>query len=104
MVSFSSQNRCPRASIIPVSEIIQTCHLIPQFGQSSAKDLGWNAATVHQTASAFYLNPYLQHYDFFLMRFTFDNFQILRQKEEWETQQKRAQAAASLRGGGSRRH
>jgi hypothetical protein len=68
-VSFSSLNRRPRASVIPLEEIIRTCHLSPVFGRASASSLHWTADTVLSEAPSFYLNPYLRHHDFFFLRF-----------------------------------
>ena len=95
-VAFSSLNHRQRASIIPVSDIIRTCHLIPQFGSSSATDLGWTAATVHQEATAFYLNPYLRHYDFFFMRFLLDDFINTLQEKEREREERRARNLSTI--------
>jgi hypothetical protein len=95
--SFSSLNHRQRASIISVSDIIRTCHLIPQFGNSSAADLGWTAAKVHQEAKSFYLNPYLRHYDFYFMRFLLDDFLISQQEMEREREERRARAIAIVR-------
>jgi len=81
-VSFSSCNHRPNASIIPVTDILCSCHFIPKFGNSSTSNLGWTASLVHQESSTFYLNPYLRHCDFYLMRFRFDRFDILRKKQE----------------------
>ncbi|KAJ7933143.1 hypothetical protein B0H13DRAFT_1532912, partial [Mycena leptocephala] len=38
-VSLSSHNHRQRSSIIPVSDIVRSCHLIPVFGRTA--DLGW---------------------------------------------------------------
>jgi hypothetical protein len=83
--------------VISVSDIVRTCHLIPQFGNSSANDLGWTAATVHQEATAFYLNPYLRHYDFFFMRFLLDDFIDFQQEKEWERDERRARNLSIIR-------
>jgi len=66
-VSFSSHNRQQRASIIPLMDIVQTCHLIPVFGRASAWSLGWTAETVLHEATSFYLNLYLHHRDFYFL-------------------------------------
>ncbi|KAF8189632.1 hypothetical protein BJ912DRAFT_1058887 [Pholiota molesta] len=71
-VSFSSQNHRRRASIIPITDIVRTCHLIPVFGSASAQDLGWTAEKVVSEAPSFYLNPYLRHHDFVLLRHQVD--------------------------------
>jgi hypothetical protein len=56
-VSFSSHNHRRHTSIIPASHILQTVHLIPNFGQTV--DLMWSSDTVLNKAPSFYLNPYL---------------------------------------------
>jgi hypothetical protein len=43
-VSLSSQNMHQRSSIIPVGDIVRSCHLIPVFGRSI--DPGWTSDTV----------------------------------------------------------
>ena len=68
-VSFSSHNHRQRASVIPLCDVLQTCHLIPVFGRASAMSLHWTAETVLHEAASFYLNPYLRHYDFFFLRY-----------------------------------
>ena len=62
-VSFASRNHRRHASIIPISSILQTCHLIPCFGHASAYDLGWTPETIYDESPTFYLNPYLRHRD-----------------------------------------
>ncbi|KAJ7880811.1 hypothetical protein B0H14DRAFT_2253083, partial [Mycena olivaceomarginata] len=32
-VSLSSRNHCQHSSIIPITEILRSCHLIPVFGK-----------------------------------------------------------------------
>lgn len=96
LVSYSSRNHRPHASVIPFSDILRTCHLIPQFGHSSASDLGWTAATVHEEATTFYLNPYLRHFDFYLMRFKFEIFYKLFKERQQEIEERRARAVAAV--------
>lgn len=66
-VSLSSRNLRQRSSIIPVSTIVRSCHLIPVFGRSM--NLGWTSDTVLDLCKSFYLNPYLRHHDFYLFRY-----------------------------------
>ena len=73
-VSFSSHNRRQRASIIPLIDIVQTCHFIPVFGRASAQCLGWTAETVFHEATSFYLNPYLCHRDFYFLRYRLEMY------------------------------
>lgn len=72
--SLSSRNRRQRASIIPLSQIQQSCHLIPVYGSQNATSLGWTASSIISEASAFYLNPYLRHRNFYLLRFRVDRY------------------------------
>ncbi|KAF9470583.1 hypothetical protein BDN70DRAFT_909500 [Pholiota conissans] len=65
MTSFSSHNPCQQASIIPLSSILRSCHLIPVFRSHAAATLGWMVAMVINKSPTFYLNPYLCHHDFY---------------------------------------
>ena len=76
---------------------------MPQFGNSSAIDLGWTAATVHQEATTLYLNPYLRHYDFFFLRFLHDDFIISQQEKEREREERRARDISIVWPGRGRR-
>ncbi|KAJ6508168.1 hypothetical protein C8R45DRAFT_1050452 [Mycena sanguinolenta] len=66
-VSLSSQNLRQRSSIIPLTDIVRSCHLIPVFGRSV--NPRWEADTVLDQCKSFYLNPYLRHHDFYLFRY-----------------------------------
>lgn len=68
LISHSTNTHVRRASIIPVSDIVRSCHLIPVFGRSRASDLGWSAELVLEQCKTFYLNPYLRHHDFYYLR------------------------------------
>ncbi|KAJ7858828.1 hypothetical protein B0H14DRAFT_3085030 [Mycena olivaceomarginata] len=65
-VSLSSRAHRQRSSIIPITEIVRSCHLIPVFGRKA--NPGWTSATVLDLCPKFYLNPYLRHHDFYLLR------------------------------------
>ncbi|KAJ7458309.1 hypothetical protein B0H11DRAFT_1873281 [Mycena galericulata] len=67
LVSLSSRNLRQNSSIIPISDIARSCHLIPVFGK--VVNPTWAAETVLDQCKSFYLNPYLRHYDFFLFRY-----------------------------------
>jgi len=54
-------------SIIPVSQIARSCHLIPVFGPEVG--LEWNTNNVLEESKEFYLNHYLRHLDFVLFRY-----------------------------------
>ncbi|KAL1715521.1 hypothetical protein EV715DRAFT_207209 [Schizophyllum commune] len=58
------------SSIVPVTQLVRSCHLSPLFG--SAVPDGWTAANVLDKAPRFYLNPYLRHHDFYLLRYLYD--------------------------------
>lgn len=62
----SFRNRYRRASIIPVNQIVRSCHLIPKFGAKIGRN--WNAENVLDAADYFYLNPDLRLHDFVLFR------------------------------------
>ncbi|KAJ7207810.1 hypothetical protein B0H12DRAFT_1034405 [Mycena haematopus] len=66
-VSLSTRNHRQKSSIIPVSDIIRSCHLIPIFGR--AVDETWTWDRVLDQCKSFYLNPYLRHHDFYLFRY-----------------------------------
>jgi hypothetical protein len=69
-ISRSSHNHRQRASIIPVTKIIRSCHLAPKFGRKMPNT--WSSSTVLDDATTFFLNPYLRHHDFFLLRYLLD--------------------------------
>lgn len=71
-ISPSMHSHQHHASIIPISDIVWSCHLIPGFGSGSAQLLGWTAEKVLDEAPYFYLNPYLCHHDFVLLRYSID--------------------------------
>lgn len=66
-ISRSFRNRYRRASIIPVNQIVRSCHLIPKFGTKIGRM--WNTDNVLEMADTFYLNPDLRLHDFILFRY-----------------------------------
>lgn len=54
------------AIVVPLSRILRTCHLIPDFSQNV--DRAWKPHTVLDSAPAAFLNPYLRFRDFLLFR------------------------------------
>lgn len=64
--SRSSRQHRRNASIIPASQIARSCHLIPIFGQEV--DTRWTTHNVLEESKEFYVNHYLRHLDFVLMR------------------------------------
>jgi len=66
-VSRSTRQHRQRASIISVTQIERSIHLIPKFGWRI--DLSWSAEDVFECCKTFYVNPYLRHLDFLLFRY-----------------------------------
>ncbi|KAJ7762799.1 hypothetical protein DFH07DRAFT_867460 [Mycena maculata] len=62
-VSLSSRNHRQHSEIIPVTDFVRSCHLIPVFGHSV--DPTWTSEHVLDQCISFYLNPYLRHHDFY---------------------------------------
>lgn len=54
-------------SIIPITQIARSCHLVPAFGKEI--DRSWTRENALKKSSDFFLNPYLRHLDFFLLRY-----------------------------------
>ncbi|KAJ6582767.1 hypothetical protein B0H10DRAFT_1926495 [Mycena sp. CBHHK59/15] len=79
-VSLSSRNHRQNSSIIPVPDIVRSCHLIPVFGCSA--DPAWTSDNVLDQCKSFYLNPYLRHHDFFLFRYLVDLHTSKKAEEE----------------------
>lgn len=78
-VSLSSRDHRQHSSIIPVSQILRSCHLIPIFGKSV--DPMWTADRVLDQCKSFYLNPYLRHHDFYLFRYLVDLYDSRKAEE-----------------------
>ena len=54
-VRRSTQMGRRRASIIPIEQIVQTCHLIPKFGRSVPA--GLTSENALEKVDTFYINP-----------------------------------------------
>ncbi|KAI0694820.1 hypothetical protein C8Q76DRAFT_634235 [Earliella scabrosa] len=67
IVSHSTRQHRRFASIIPITDIIRTCHLIPVWGKRI--DPSWTSDTVLDRCTKFFVNPYLRHHDFVLFRY-----------------------------------
>jgi hypothetical protein len=65
-VHRATHQRRRKASIIPVTQILRSCHLIPDFATKISR--AWSSKTVLDEAKEFYLNPYLRMHDFVLFR------------------------------------
>ncbi|KAI0342945.1 hypothetical protein BDW22DRAFT_1439756 [Trametopsis cervina] len=74
----SQRNHRRRVSIIPITDIVRTCHLIPHWGR--VMDTTWTQANVLDRCKSFYVNPYLRHSDFVIFRFLVDKWQKARQR------------------------
>ena len=66
-ISRSTRQYRRRASIILVTQIEHTVHLIPKFGQQM--DLTWSADDVLERCKTFYVNLYVRHLDFLLFHY-----------------------------------
>lgn len=66
--------RC--VTIVPITDIVRTCHLIPVWGEFM--DRSMDKDHVLDQASKFYVNPYLRHSDFVILRMLVDRYLIKR--------------------------
>lgn len=57
-IMHSTWNHQPNAAIIPISQVIQPCHLVPRFSSSAVNPL-WNHNCTMTSAETFYLNKYI---------------------------------------------
>ncbi|KAI0689126.1 hypothetical protein BC835DRAFT_1283602, partial [Cytidiella melzeri] len=71
-VAPSQRNHRRRASIIPITAIVRSCHLIPVWGR--AANIHWTSENVLERCTRFYVNTYLRHSDFVLFRFLVDRW------------------------------
>ncbi|OCH89324.1 hypothetical protein OBBRIDRAFT_842278 [Obba rivulosa] len=62
------------ASIIPITDIIRSCHLIPVWGTSM--DRTWTSDTVVELCKKFYFNSYLHHHDFVEFQYLVDRDEL----------------------------
>ncbi|KAJ7495743.1 hypothetical protein B0H11DRAFT_1910488 [Mycena galericulata] len=79
-ISLSSRNHRQNSSIIPISDIFRSCHLIPVFGR--AINPTWTSDQVLDQCKLFYLNPYLRHHDFYLFRYLVDLYNSRKADEQ----------------------
>lgn len=66
-VSHSTRMHRRHASIIPVTQIIRSCHLLPVWGKQV--DPKWTSSNVLSQCTRFFVNPYLRHQDFVLFKY-----------------------------------
>ena len=52
------------ASVIPITRIERSCHLVPRFGRAVSRS--WKTDKVLELCKDFYINHYLRHHDFVL--------------------------------------
>ncbi|KAJ6550701.1 hypothetical protein B0H10DRAFT_2379627 [Mycena sp. CBHHK59/15] len=69
-VSLSSRGLRQNSGIVPITDIVCSCHLIPVFGRSVNPT--WTSELVLDQCKSFYLNPYLRHHDFYLLHYLVD--------------------------------
>ena len=63
--STRAHRRC--ASIISLTQIERSCHLLPIWGKRV--DSTWTSKNVLDQCTRFYVNPYLRHHDFVLLKY-----------------------------------
>lgn len=66
-VSCSTRRNRQRVSIIPLSQIERSVHLLPKFGRTMDKT--WSADNVLERCKTFFVNLYFRHLDFLLFRY-----------------------------------
>lgn len=71
-LSRSTHNHQRRLSIIPISQVERTCHLIPVFGAEI--DKSWTREKISRLSTRFFVNPYFRHSDFVILRLLVDRW------------------------------
>ncbi|KAI1782117.1 hypothetical protein LXA43DRAFT_906712, partial [Ganoderma leucocontextum] len=66
VVSHSTRQHRRNVAIIPITDIVRTCHLIPYWGKEANRT--WTSGNILDSCTKFYVNPYLRHHDFVLFR------------------------------------
>ncbi|EIM82509.1 uncharacterized protein STEHIDRAFT_64969 [Stereum hirsutum FP-91666 SS1] len=67
-IKRSTRNHSRYASIIPLSDIVRSCLLLP-IPPTHTLPSTWTSDNVLDECTAFRLNPYLRHDDFYVLRF-----------------------------------
>ncbi|KAL1685054.1 hypothetical protein GGG16DRAFT_67074 [Schizophyllum commune] len=75
-IKLATRQGVQHSAVIPVTRIVRSCHLIPVFGRSVNPH--WTATRALDLAPKFYLNPYLRHHDFFLLRVLYERYRRAR--------------------------
>ncbi|KAG1795347.1 uncharacterized protein HD556DRAFT_1235605, partial [Suillus plorans] len=65
-VSRSLLGGAKLASIVPLSKIVWSAHLLPNFGAVVPRE--WSSDTVLDDCNTFWLNPYLDRYTFCIFK------------------------------------
>ncbi|KAJ7614490.1 hypothetical protein FB45DRAFT_1110243 [Roridomyces roridus] len=65
-IAPATQSHRRRASIIPITQICRSCHLIPRFSRKIDRTLTTDNAL--EKCKSFYINCYLRHIDFVLFK------------------------------------
>ncbi|OCH84243.1 hypothetical protein OBBRIDRAFT_815534 [Obba rivulosa] len=73
-LSRSTRQHRRFASIIPITDIIRSYHLIPVWGTSM--DRTWTSDTVVELCKKFYFNPYLHYHDFVEFQYLVDRDEL----------------------------
>ncbi|KAH9846641.1 hypothetical protein C2E23DRAFT_743604, partial [Lenzites betulinus] len=67
VVSPSTRQRQRYTSVIPISDIVRSCHLIPIWGKQIQRRVTVGDV-LDNVALKFFVNPYLRHHDFVMLR------------------------------------
>ncbi len=68
VVSPSTRQHQRNTSVIPISDIIRTCHLLPNWGKRISRRVVVGDMLDNVTMK-FFVNPYLRHHDFVMLRY-----------------------------------
>lgn len=71
-VARSTRQQWLYATIIPITQIARTCHLLPNFGKS--KNPSRTSQNILDRCERFFVNPYLRHSDFVILRLLVDEW------------------------------
>jgi hypothetical protein len=91
-VSYARKQRYQHSGIVLAESILQTCHLIPEFGRSTVTNKSlWSSADVLDKCTSFFVNPYLRHYDFLLFRYRgylYEQAELLRRDAQTQVEER----------------
>lgn len=92
--SYAYRQRYKQGIVLPLTQIVQTCHLTPNFGAKVNRR--WTSATILDLAPSFYLNPYLRYRDFHLLRHQVYLFQKAKEDFDHDIRRRRARRAPGV--------